>query len=48
MKRQKTIMIRSLSSKKNFLDRVSLQLKKMELVHETNYLREAKDQFNVR
>lgn len=40
MKRQKTIVIRTLASKKNFLDRVSLQLQKIELVHETSYQNE--------
>ncbi len=40
MRRQKTIIIRSLASKRNFYDRVSVQLKKMDLIHETTYLKE--------
>ncbi len=36
-KRQNTILIRSLASKSHFMGRVSLQIKKMKLIHETTY-----------
>lgn len=47
MRRQKTIMIRSLASQRNFFDRVTVQLKKMELIHESSYDKECKDFKNV-
>lgn len=39
-KRKSTIIIRSLASKRSFMNRMSVQLRKMDLVHETSYQRE--------
>lgn len=47
VKRQKTIFIRSLASKKAFFDRFSECLRKSKLIYESTYLMELKNELNI-
>jgi hypothetical protein len=46
-KRQKTIFIRSLASRKTFLDKFSENLRKSRLIYESTYLLELKNDLNT-